>query len=377
MKKLHLLTAEDARNLKANRSARLRESTAAKVADQFCQGDLSDSERKIAEEIFGFLVRDVAVKVREALCHHLKESRHVPHNVALSLARDVESVALPMIESSEVLSDDDLIEIVRSKGTARQKAVARRAGVSEQVSEALIETENEEVVTVLVENTTADLSEQAMQKVVEAFPDSDAVQSVLAQRPELPVSVAERLVGLVSYTMRQHLIDHYDIPVDETGDVVKQTREHATLSLIGTTQNLESVRRLVRQLFANGHLTPSILLRSMSMGKLVFFEVAMAELAKVPIITVRALLYEQGALGFSSIFRRAGLPKPLLPAFQAAVGAIQKIESEGISDANHSEVSRRVLWALRSQYPDYRSSNFEEILDKLNQLTRGPATARG
>ena len=377
MSKLYHLTAEDVRNLKDDRSAHARESTAAKVADQFCQGNLSDSERQIAEEIFGFLVRDVAVKVREALCHHLKESRHVPHDVALSLARDVESVALPMIESSQVLSDEDLIEIVRCQGTARQKAVARRVQVSEQVSEVLIETENEEVVTTLVENPTTDLSEQVMQRVVESFPDSEAVQSVLAQRAELPVSVAERLVGLVSYTMRQHLIDHYDIPVDETGDVVKQTREHATLSLIGSSQNLESVRRLVRQLFTNGHLTPSILLRSMSMGKLVFFEVAMAELAKVPIMTVRTLLYEQDALGFSSIFRRAGLPKPLLPAFQAAAGAIQKIESEGTRNNNDSEVSRRVLWALRSQYPDYRSSNFEEILDKLNQLSRDPAPARG
>ncbi len=230
------------------------------------------------------------------------------------------------------------------------------------------------MVTTLVENANAEISEQAMQKLVETFPDSEVVHGVLAQRPELPISVAERLVGLVSYAMRQILIDHYDIPIDETGDVVKQTRERATLSLIGTSDNLEKVRRLVRQLFANGHLTPSILLRSMSMGKLVFFEVAMAELAKVPIMTVRTLLYEQSALGFSSIFQRAGLPSPLLPAFQAAVGAIQKIVSEGSSN-NQSEVSRRVLWALRSQYPDYRSSNFEEILDKLTQLTRTPAPA--
>ena len=372
MKKLHQLTAEDVRRLKADRTARTREWTAAKVAEQFSDGELSDSEREIAEAIFRFLVRDVAVKVREALCQHLKECRKVPHDVALSLARDVESVALPMLQSSRVLTDEDLIEIVRSQGPARQKAVARRVEVSEQVSEALIETEDEEVVTTLVENTTAEIGEQAMQKVVEIFPDSEVVQGVLAQRPELPISVAERLVGLVSYTMRQHLIDHYDIPIDETGDVVKQTRERATLGLIGTSDNLEKVRRLVRQLFANGHLTPTILLRSMSMGKLVFFEVAMAELAKVPIMTVRTLLYEQGALGFSSIFQRAGLPTLLLPAFQAAVGAIQKIESEGTRN-NHSEVSRRVLWALRSQYPDYRSSNFEEILDKLTQLTRTPA----
>ncbi|MCH7635582.1 MAG: hypothetical protein IIA36_12980, partial [Proteobacteria bacterium] len=69
---------------------------------------------------------------------------------------------------------------------------------------------------------------------------------------------------------------------------------------------------------------------------------------------------------------RAGLPSLLLPAFQAAVGAILKTESEGTRN-DQSEVSRRVLWALRSQYPDYRSSNFEEILDKLTQLTRTPA----
>ncbi len=369
MKKLHQLTAEDVRRLKADRTARTREWTAAKVADQFSHGELSDSEREIAEAIFRFLVRDVAVKVREALCQHLKECRKVPHDVALTLARDVESVALPMLQSSQVLTDDDLIEIVRSQGPARQKAIARRVEVSEQVSEALIETEDEEVVTTLVENPTAEIGEQTMQKVVETFRDSEVVQGLLAQRSELPISVAERLVGLVSYTMRQHLIDHYDIPIDETGDVVKQTRERATLGLIGTSDNLEKVRRLVRQLFANGHLTPSILLRSMSMGKLIFFEVAMAELAKVPIMSVRTLLYEQGSRGFSSIYQRAGLPTLFLPAFQAAVGAIQKIESEGTRN-NHSEVSRRVLWALRSQYPDYRSSNFEEILDKLTQLTR-------
>ncbi len=176
MKKLHQLTAEDVRRLKDDRTAHTRETTAAKVADQFCHGELSNSEREIAEEIFRFLVRDVAVRVRQALCQHLKESRDVPHDVALSLARDVESVALPMLQSSEVLSDEDLIEIVRSQGPAKQRAVARRARVSEQVSEALIETEDEEVVTTLIKNPAAEIAEQAMQKVIQIFPDSEVVQ---------------------------------------------------------------------------------------------------------------------------------------------------------------------------------------------------------
>jgi len=101
-------------------SAATRAEMAVKLAGQFEAGALSQSERQIAEEIFRTLTRDAATRVRRALADHLKESRELPHDVALALARDIEDVAVPMLEHSAVLTEADLVEIARSGGPGKQ-----------------------------------------------------------------------------------------------------------------------------------------------------------------------------------------------------------------------------------------------------------------
>ena len=58
------------------------------------------------------MIKDAEVRVREALAQNLKENPDLPHDVALSLAQDVDQVALPILQFSDVLTDDDLIEII-------------------------------------------------------------------------------------------------------------------------------------------------------------------------------------------------------------------------------------------------------------------------
>ena len=137
------LTQDDVAKLMADPSGEVRAETTAKIASQFEMKALSPAERQIAEEIFRRLVKDAEVRVREALTSHLKNSPELPHDVALALAKDVDSVSLPMIKFSEVLTDADLIEIVRDQGDAKQVAVAQRPSVSTCVADALIDTGNE------------------------------------------------------------------------------------------------------------------------------------------------------------------------------------------------------------------------------------------
>src|SRR5687768_11864113 len=108
-----LLTAADVQRLIANPSVEARAETAVKVAEAFELGALSDAERQLAEQIFRVMVQDAEVKVRESLSSHLKSSANLPHDIAVKMAKDVEQVALPVLEFSKVLSDADLIDIVR------------------------------------------------------------------------------------------------------------------------------------------------------------------------------------------------------------------------------------------------------------------------
>ena len=144
------LTESDVRNLLSDPSAETRAQTAAKLAIQFDQGDLSSSERAMAEEIFRIMVKDAEVRVREALAVNLKENPNVPHDVAITLAKDVDQVALPVLQFSELLSDEDLVQIVRSQSPAKQKAIASRPFVSAAVADAIVEGADKDAVVTLV-----------------------------------------------------------------------------------------------------------------------------------------------------------------------------------------------------------------------------------
>ncbi|MGB1547821.1 MAG: hypothetical protein ACPHIA_04730, partial [Alphaproteobacteria bacterium] len=81
------LTNADVAHLLSDPSADVRADTAAKIAAQFESGQLSDTERELAEQIFRVMVQDAALLVREALSHHLKACSFLPHDVALALAK--------------------------------------------------------------------------------------------------------------------------------------------------------------------------------------------------------------------------------------------------------------------------------------------------
>ncbi|MBC8338104.1 MAG: DUF2336 domain-containing protein [Rhodospirillales bacterium] len=364
------LTQEDVTKLLSDPSGDTRAETAAKIANGFSAGALSDTERKLAEEIFHVMVKDAEVRVREALAQNLKENPNIPHDVAVSLARDVAQVALPVLQFSEVLTDDDLIAIVNSQSPEKQVAIAKRSSVSEDVADALVETGNEEAVTSLVANEGADISERSMMKVVDTLGDRESIQDAMVHRGKLPVTVSERLVTLVSEKFAADLIGREDLPDNVVTDLILQTRERAVITL-STNSEEGDVERLVKQLHENGRLTPSILLRGLCMGDMMFFEAGIAELAGVSLMNARQLIYDSGTLGLRTLCRKAEIPLPQLVAVRAAIDVSMEMEYDG-REHDRERYSRRMIERIMTQYDDlgveFESSDLNYLLTKMNQL---------
>ena len=189
---------------------------------------MSAEERSIAEDIVRVLTRDAAIRVRQALAEQLKESRSVPHDVAVALANDVDSVSLPMLTHSLVLSDDDLIEIVRCSGAAKQAAIARREHVSSSVAEAIVAADEPSAVATLVANEGAVLKEKTLQQLLDRHAGDELISAPMASRANLPVTVLERLVTAASAGIREMLARRNDLPSHLASDLVLNTRERAT-----------------------------------------------------------------------------------------------------------------------------------------------------
>lgn len=313
------LSKADVEKLLTDPSAKNRAETARKVSAQFSETELGTGERALIEDIFRVMVKDVEVRVREALSDSLKDNPDIPREIAVSLANDVSDVALPIIEFSEVLSDEDLIEIVASKGEDHQKAVARRDSVSEQVSDALVKTDNENVVATLVSNTTAKLSEATMNTVVDKFGENPKISEPMALRTELPLTVAERLVNLVSDKIRDHLVTHHAMSPDVATDLFISAREKATVGLLQPDTNLRDVAELVDQLHRGGRLTSTLIFRALCMGDTTFFEAALAKLADIPVANAYRLVHDKGGRGLEALFQKCGLSTRMLDICRAAL----------------------------------------------------------
>lgn len=364
------LSERDVAKLLDNPSGTARIEMAAKIGAEFGEGVLTDKERALAAEIFRIMVKDAEVRVREALSQTLKDSPLVPKDVALSLANDVDSVALPILQFSEVLSDEDLIEIVRSQSPAKQVAIAQRPTVSEGLSDVLVESGSEAAITTLVSNEGASISEGALQSVVDHYGDNETMQSALVKRPKLPVTVSERLLTRVSDALKSELAKRHELPDDVATDLILQTRERAIVGLSADSDDHE-LERLVRQLHKNGRLTSSLVLRALCMGDINFFEAAIAELVDIPLINVRQLIHDSGALGLKAAYQKAGLPIAQYPAVRAAIDVVKEMEYDG--GANDRErYSRRMIERVLTQYGDlgvdFESDDLEYLLNKMNQL---------
>jgi uncharacterized protein (DUF2336 family) len=363
-----MLTEADVQRLMASPSSDVRAETAVKVAVAFDAGKLSDKERQLAEAIFRVMIKDVEVMVREALARNLKETADLPKDVALSLAKDVESVALPMLQFSTVLSDADLIEIVRVSGADKQTAIAKRIQVSTAVAEALVDHgRTPQVVATLVSNPGAKLNESIINKAIEKHGADVNVRNTLAHRSDLPVTIAERLVAAVSESLRDFLLTKRELSPDQASDLVLQARERATVALLPPGSKGADVVDLVKQLKEHQRLTSSLILRALCMGDLGFFEASLAVLSNTTIISARALIHDEGKLGLQSLYARTNLPTALYPAFRTALDMVRSTEYDG-GEKDRERFASKVIERVLTQYEDMDAENLDYLLKKLRQL---------
>lgn len=365
------LTAADVQRLMSDDSADARVHTTSKIAAQFDSPTLTDEERKIAQEIFRILVKDAEVRVREALSTHLKASKSLPRDVAVALANDVDSVALPVLKVSEVLTDADLIAIIRGKSAAKQTAIAQRPSVSSQVSDALVDDGNEHAVARLLGNEGAELSESTLGRVMDSYPDSVAVADSIVRRTDLPPAISERVVAALSEQLHTVLVAKHDVSPDVATNLVLQVRERALMGLLDYGSSDAELDALVDQLYRKDRLTPSLLLRALCVGDINLFERAMSRMTGLPLQNVRILIHDKGMLGLEPLYMRAQLPPPLFPAFRAAIALVVETEYDGGANDRERFVERMLARVL-TQFPDpsnkINSSDIEFLLSKLQQI---------
>jgi uncharacterized protein (DUF2336 family) len=360
------LTQADVARLLAEPSPAVRAEVADKLAREIDSAALTEAELLLAQDVVRLMAKDVELAVRQSLSHSLRHAKHLPRDVALRLARDVEAVSLPILADSPVLTDTDLLEVIAQGAARKQEAIAARDGVSEQVADALVTTGSEGAVATLMGNATARIAATSLDTAIDRFAASDRVKASMVHRANLPAAIAERLVVMVSDKLQSWLVSHHELPLSLATDMVLQSRDRATLHFsLGSSEH--ELDRMVRQMHSNQRLTPLLILRALCLGDLAFFEMALAVMAKIPVLNARILIHDAGPNGLTSLYERAGMPARLLPAVRVAVDVVRGTEFDG-GDRDRERYRSRVITRILTQFEDLPQEDLDYLVDKLGDV---------
>jgi uncharacterized protein (DUF2336 family) len=360
------LTEADIRRLVRGDTPDERAAAVHKLCRGLDKAPLTEADRGAAEDIIRMLVADTSELVRRALSVTLRASPLVPRDVAVRLAKDLESVALPIINASPAFTDEDLVEIVRAGSAARQVAVAEREKVSKRVTAAIAIFGAEEAVAAACANDNAAFAEASLQRAVDRYPHSNAVTRAIAYRKVLPVSISERLVSLVSDHVRRHLVEHHALTLQTSLQLTGAARERITVDLIDQAAVSDDFGEFAKHLHKSRRLNASLLLRAVARGQMSFFEHGLAELSGVPHRRTWLMVHDAGPLGFRAIYERAGLPSRLFPAFKSAIDAWRSLQAEG-GVIEKDLFQERVLQRFLTQHPYAPKEDLAYLLERLDR----------
>jgi uncharacterized protein (DUF2336 family) len=281
-------------DLARDKSVAAREALTATVTDLFfARGNtLTDRERSLMSEILRQLINDIESSVRRALAEKLAQYKEAPRDLILALANDEIVVAQSILMRSDVLRDEELIEIIHHRTLEHQLAVAMRKSLNEPVSDALVETGNVDVIAKLLENHDARISGETMAYLVEQSQRVDSYQNPLLRRPELDPNLARRMYWWVSAALRRHILDNFAVKPSDFDDALE-----ASASELAETP-AEPTRRsdlLADSLARIETITPHILVKTLRHGEIALFEAMLAKLTGIKPPLIRRLLFERGA----------------------------------------------------------------------------------
>lgn len=368
------LTDSDIRTLIKGVSEDDRAQAAHKICRCIDEVELSPEERAHAEGIMAIMAQDAAVLVRRALSVALKNSPKLPREIANKLAKDVESIALPVILNSPSLTDADLVEIVRASPPAKQIAVASRERLSVTVTGAIAEYAVPDAVERALANDNAIFDERGLETSLDRFAGVSDVTAAMVRRNTLPVSVTEKLISVVTGELFDHLVNNHELPPQIAIDLAMGSRERATIDIVEQAGLQRDLARFVQQLNLNGRLSPSLLMRGLCLGHIEFVEHAMAELAGLPHPRMWLLMHDGGPLGLKAAFDRAGLPPRLFPSFRAAIEVYHAIDREGGAQ-DRIVFRKRMLERTLTLFQSVPKDDLDYLLEKLDATGTQPERA--
>ena len=269
---------------------------------------ITEEISSVFDDVILRLVEHVERRARAELSWDLAPIAYAPLNVIRRLASDDDiTIAGPVLAQSPRLTDQNLVEVAKTKSQSHLSKVAERVQLSPVVTDVLVDRGDQKVVTKVASNIGARFSKTGMSMLVMRASGDDELTHAVSGRPDISPRLFKRLLSYATEQARERMLASSG-PADreainrvltqiaaQTGSRTISKREHdAAQRLVHSfSQDTEQTRSKVLQ-FANG-------------SRIAELVAAMSILSSVPIALVSRLICDTEPFGAMVLCKAIGL----------------------------------------------------------------------
>ncbi len=297
--------------------------------------DEQDKAHRATYEALELLAKDQITKVRGILSDALKDVVDAPSDVIKTLALDTEIVVSgPVLQFSPVLTDADLLEIIEaSPAKGGLNAISKRAAVSENISDALVGTDDVEAIADLLSNDSALIREATLDDLIKRAPEVDLWHAPLVGRPKLPDGAATRLAQFLADNLLGVLQERADLDAESLAAVKAVVQQRIGSDDGGDADgggqdflSMDPPIVMVDRLYKARKLDGNVVSKALNAGDHSFVLAALIVRTALDPTVVKRIFVEKSAKGIMSLAWKASMPIKMAVQIQQRMGRIAPSE---------------------------------------------------
>lgn len=332
--------------------------------------NLTQQETDMVADILITLTRQAEVDLRKAIAERLSSLDNVPVRLVMQMANDEIAVAHPVLRSSPVLGDMQLMDIIAHKGTEHWKVIAGRRNLSDLIIDRLADTRDYPTATTLAENITITLTPHSIAILAHMAECSENLAMPLLRRGEIPDAIASQLYRHVGQTLKKFILRNYEVDTQDLmetlDDVVLEFVDRAQIqeeeshdsslpvsSLDARALPTQAMLRAASQFRQKGLLTIQLMLNTLRRGQVPSFIAQLSIYSGLEPVVVSEILHQRKAKGIAIICKASSFGRPdfvsiyLLTHSVRGCGQLIDLQdmtsTMGMYDHTAAEVARQII----------------------------------
>ncbi len=285
----------------------------------------SEQLAEMTFQVLEILAQDQVPQIRAIIADEVKHLHNVPMRIIKRLAEDAEiTVAGPILEYSPLLTDEQILQIVTSglRGGALE-AVARRRNISNQISKAVIDQDEDPAIAELLKNQTAEISEKLMEEIAMQAETRPDLHLPLVDRRSLSKTTLKRIATFVSAALVDRMISSNKMEEDLAHELRMAVRERINAGEADEDKPKSTIdAKHADKLFKDGKLDEYAVLDAIDEGNIEFLQRSYELLTGLPANHVDKMLTSASAKGLCALAWKAGHGADIAVSLQRRVGKI-------------------------------------------------------